>query len=282
MISFTPSMNLRSEPAFLAEDVVRGVLPDPRWAYEAGRIWVEVDNRPEAMRVFGALAGVEEAVPLVFLEGDAVSRGNHVRNDIVVGDWYTRLTPFSVQAEAEQIAAAFRRPFINLARPGVFGSSGSHGERRREREVKLIDAALARLMDAFGWLRFDIAGQSGGGHLVAALIARRSDIRCAVIASGNVAVRQRNEARGMNTDATGYADFVDPIDLVSEVAQHPPSKIIVLTDPADSVVAAEHQFSYVERLLETGVAVEQRTVPAFDPNHHILRYPAMFAAASAF
>lgn len=273
-------MSLRSEPTFSAEDVVRGVLPDPRWAYEAGRIWVEVDNQPEAMRVFGALAGVEKAIPLVFLEGDAISRGNHVRGDIVVGDWYTRLTPFLMQAEAEQIAVAFQRPFVNLARPGVFGSSGSHGERRREREVKLIDAALTCLMDAFGWPRFDVAGQSGGGHLVAALIARRADVRHAVIASGNIAVHQRNQARGMKTDATGYADFVDPIDLVSEVARHSPEKVIVLTDPTDSIVAAEHQFSYVERLRGTGVAVEHRTLPAFDPNHHILRYPAMFAAAS--
>ena len=186
-----------------------------------------------------------------------------------------------MQVEAEQIAVALGRPFINLARPGVFGSSGNHGERRREREVVLIDAALDRLKNEFGWTRLDIAGQSGGGHLVAALIARRSDIRHAVIASGNVAVQRRNQARGMDADVTGYTDFVDPINLVSEVARHPPDKIVVLTDPTDAIVAAEHQSEYVQRRREAGVSVEQRIIPAFDINHHILRYPAIFAAASA-
>ncbi len=52
---------------------------------------------------------------------------------------YPQLSPAMMQAEAEQYAAAAGRTFINLARPGVYGSSGDHMQRRREREVRLID-----------------------------------------------------------------------------------------------------------------------------------------------
>ncbi|MFM0609414.1 hypothetical protein PQR05_33300 [Paraburkholderia sediminicola] len=39
-----------------------------------------------------------------------------------------------------------------------------------------------------GWKYVDLAGLSGGDHLVAALMARRDDINCAMIASGGVAI----------------------------------------------------------------------------------------------
>jgi dienelactone hydrolase len=185
-----------------------------------------------------------------------------------------------MQAEAEQFAIAIGRTFVNLARPGTYGSSGNHHERRREREVALVDDALDRLKDAFGWQRIDLAGLSGGGHLVAALMGRRGDIGRAVIASGNVAVRMRNQERGMRADSTGYSDFVDPIDLVSDVAQHPPGKVIVLTDPRDKIVPAAGQAAYVRALRDVGVAVEHRFLPATDAHHHILRQAAILAVAT--
>jgi dienelactone hydrolase len=160
------------------------------------------------------------------------------------------------------------------------GSSGNHHERRREREVALVDDALDRLKNAFGWQRISLAGLSSGGHLVAALMARRGDIDCAVIASGNVAVRMRNQERGMRADVTVYSDFVDPIDLVSDVARHPPNKVIVLTDPRDKIVSAVGQTAYVQALRDVGVAVEHRFLPAADAHHHILRQAAILAAAT--
>ena len=218
MVDFIPSHALQGEASFNSDDVLGGVQPHPEWRHQAGRIWVEVGGRAESIRFYGALCADRKRAPLIYLEGDVMGRGNKATGPISVGAWYSRLSPLSVQAEAEQFTIAFDRPFINLARPDVFGSSGNHGERRREREVALIDAALDCLKARFGWAHLHLAGQSGGGHLVAALVARRSDVGCAVIASGNVAVRRRNLMRGMAADATGYDDFVDPIELVSEVA----------------------------------------------------------------
>ena len=140
-------------------------------------------------------------------------------------------SPYDVQALAEQLAVTFDRPYLHLARPGILGSSGNHLDRRRPREVALVNAALSRMRQHFGWTRLNLVGQSGGGHLVAALMARRTDIDCAVITSGNTAVAQRNQENGWSADITGHADFLDPIDHVQDVARHPPNKVIVLTDP---------------------------------------------------
>ena len=125
----------------------------------------------------------------------------------MANEWYVATTAYDVQALAEQFSASFLRPYIHLARPGILGSSGHHLDRRRPREIALVDTALTRLKAHFGWRRLNLVGQSGGGHLVAALIARRDDIGCAVITSGNTAVAQRNRENGWTADITGHTDF---------------------------------------------------------------------------
>ncbi len=197
----------------------------------------------------------------------------------VVIPYYSTGGPLEVQRHAEAWATSANRPYIHLARPGILGSSGNHIDRRREREIALVNAALDRLKRAFQWEMLNLAGHSGGGHLVAALMARRSDLNCVVIASGNVSVRQRNEAMtgDANRDVTGHSDFVDPVDLVNEVARHPPEKVIVLTDALDRSVSAVHQQHYVDALGKAGVAVEHRFVVADDPDHHMLDKAAHLA-----
>ena len=138
--------------------------------------------------------------------------------------------------------------------------------------------ALTRLKTHFGWRRLNLVGQSGGGHLVASLIARRADIGCAVIASANTAVAQRNRENGWMTDITGHSDFFGPIDHVAEVARRPPEKIIVLTDPHDERVSASVQTGYVEALRRVGVVVDHRFLPATGKLRHDLQLPGILAA----
>lgn len=219
---------------------------------------------------------------MIFLEGDVVRVAQPRTEPPIwqVGRSYQRLTPTLMQREVEQLAGATARTFINLARPGTYGSSGHHLERRRPREVALIDGAIDALKTRFGWTRIDLAGFSGGGHLVGALLARRNDVGCAVIASGNVAVRQRGLARGLPNDVTGFADFVDPIDHVAEIGRRSPRRILILTDPADRVVEGRFQNAFASALKSAGVTVEQRAVRASDPAHHDLRLAALLAGLS--
>jgi dienelactone hydrolase len=270
---------LADDARFSAEDVIRGVTTTRDRCEQPGRIWVEHEGESECLRFYGASAGSPGRTPLLFLEGDVLRQaqpGTEPPTWEVVRS-YRRLSPALMQAEAERYASAAARPFVNLARPGTYGSSGRHLERRREREVALVNQAVDRLKQRFGWTRINLAGLSGGGHLVAALMARRDDVGCAVIASGNVAVRERLRERGRTTDMTGYADSVDPLDLVSDVARHPPRTVIVLTDPADRLVSAASQGVYVAALRAAGVEVDQRFVQARDPDHHLLRTPAIMA-----
>jgi dienelactone hydrolase len=264
------------EALFTADDVLNGVAPGD--CQGPNYIGIALDGRDDCLRFYGAQAGSIDRPPLVFLEGDVISVAQPRTDPPVwqVGEFYKRLNPRLMQKEAEHYSAATARTFVNLARPGTFGSSGHHLERRRPREVALVNAALDVLKARFGWARIDLAGFSGGGHLVGALLARRDDIGCAVIASGNVAVRQRSIERGLSTDVTGYADFVDPIDHAAEIGRHP-TRVVILTDPSDRVVEAKFQDMFAVALRTAGVTVEQRLVAAADPSHHNLRSAAIIA-----
>jgi dienelactone hydrolase len=274
MIRFPILSDLPTTP-FSGIDVVQGVESSSSDGDGPGRVRVEVDGKVDVLAFYGAASEGAPADPVIFLRGDVVEKRD---TGIVAIEAYIATTAYDVQALSEQMGANFARPYIHLARPGILGSSGHHLDRRRPREVALVDMALTRLKAHFGWRRINLVGQSGGGHLVAALIARRSDVGCAVIASGNTAVAQRNREYGWTVDITGHADFFDPIDHVAEVARHPPEKIIVLTDPNDRRVSASVQTAYVEALRQVGVAVDHRFLSAAGELRHDLHLPGILAA----
>jgi dienelactone hydrolase len=264
-----------STETFSGDDVVKGVVADPSQGDGPGRVSVEVDGLRDVLAFYGTCPEGSRADPVIFLRGDAVERRD---TGLAANPFYLATSPHDVQALAEQFAATFGRPCLHIARPGILGSSGNHLDRRRPREVALVDAALSRLKQHFGWARLNLVGQSGGGHLVAALMARRTDIDCAVIASGNTAVAQRNRENGWLADITGHSDFLDPIDHVQDVARHPPTKVIVLTDPQDARVSATVQTAYVEALRAAGVAVDHRFLPGTGKIRHDLQLPGILAA----
>ncbi len=274
MIALPTLAELSSDP-FSGDDAVNGFVADPAQGDGPGRVVVEVDGQRDVLAFYGAAPEGVRAEPVIFLRGDAVE----LREEgLVASEFYRMTSPRDVQALCVQFAALFARPYIHLARPGILGSSGHHRDRRRPREVALVDAALTRLKAHFGWDAISLVGQSGGGHLVAALMARRSDIDCAVIASGNTAVAQRNREHGWTADITGHADFLDPIEHVAEVARHPPCKVIALTDPQDARVSASVQTAYVDALRAAGVAVDHRFLPAAGALRHDLHTAGVLAA----
>jgi hypothetical protein len=132
MLRFASSAMLTNSAPFSKDDVINGTLADLARRDEAGCLWTEADGSPECLRFYGSPAGNGESLPLVWLEGDVIDRGDRISGDIVVGDWYSEMTPLAKQLEFEMYAAALARPFIYLARPGCHGSSGDHAQRRRE------------------------------------------------------------------------------------------------------------------------------------------------------
>jgi poly(3-hydroxybutyrate) depolymerase len=61
-----------------------------------------------------------------------------------------------------------------MSRPGTYGSSGDHSQRRRPAEAKIISAAIDALKKKYQIQELVITGQSGGGHVTASLITNSS------------------------------------------------------------------------------------------------------------
>jgi hypothetical protein len=58
--------------------------------------------------------------------------------------------------------------FIYVARPGVFGSSGNHENRRRLLEFLVLNHAVDLIKERYRYEQLVLAGQSGGATVVAA------------------------------------------------------------------------------------------------------------------
>jgi dienelactone hydrolase len=278
-----PARDARAEEAFPLSEVVHGsTATEESCRALPAAAWVVVDGRGDCIRYFPSGAQRSNPVAAVFLHGDRLLQlwndreFTTLRELRVVG--YAGASPARVQEEVARNAAAAQRPFIFLGRPGVYGSSGDHKERRRPREVALVDAALDAIKARYDVERFVLAGHSGGGHLVGALLSRRADVGCAVIAAGVVAVEARIQALGWPKDATGYADYVDPIKEVGRIPRGDALRVFVIGDPRDGVVPFSTARAYVEALRRHGVAAHLAEARGAGPDHHGLARSAQTVA----
>ena len=135
-----------------------------------------------------------------------------------------------------------------MGAPKLHGSSGDHTQKRQPREIALMDRALDALKSRYRIDSFIAAGQSGGGHVTASLLAHRADIGCAVLTSAPTAVRARNDIKKWPGDATGMTTFYDPIEHVNEIKGRARLRIFVVGDPRDKAVPFRTQQLYFETL----------------------------------
>ena len=242
-------------------------------------LWLTVDGRGDCIRYFHA--GLDESGPNrlvhIWLHGDRLSprwssrvgHGKPSNNEPVA---YGDSDPAGLEASAKGIWRTFGVPYIRLSRPGTYGSSGDHKQRRRPREIELMHAAIEALKARYQIEYLALSGHSGGGHLVGALLPRRPDLRCAVIASGNVAPGQRIRLEGWSTDTTGYTDWVDPVLLVDDIPVLVTRPIILLADPRDQLIWFSSQQLYYQHLHQRGHKVVMFAAKAAGPDYHDLSY----------
>jgi pimeloyl-ACP methyl ester carboxylesterase len=218
-------------------------------------VWVVVDGQGECARYWLSEAGGPGDLPILYMSGDQIVSGPG--NMPGPGDDDRTLSPAQLQISADNWSKRYGGTYVMLARPGTFGSSGKHGDRRLIREVRIIDAALTALREKHGFLGFHLVGQSGGGHLVASLLPRRRDIACAVIASGAVSVKTRLKDLGRTIDTTGHKNPYDPIDDVQHIQPRKSLRVLMLTDEEDKAVSSNSQKEYADTLDRQGVNVHQ-------------------------
>lgn len=263
---------------FSTAEFIAGIRPDPvRCAAYKTAVWVVVDGRPECVRYFlaGENAGSTEA--LVWMHGDFARMEKP--GQYVPPPFYGSLTAAGVSALAKRFATAARMTGIVLARPGTMGSSGFEpGIRHTAREARIIAAALDAIKARHKLSLFHIGGQSGGGGMAAAMINMRSDVGCAVLASGDAAMIEALRDNGVKTfSRDDLSRLYDASAQVRAARKNDRLRIFVLTDPADERVSQRSQAIYVSAARTVGLPVRQIVTAAADPHHHDLSRQGIWA-----
>ena len=211
---FAVAIGAAAEATPLASDrdMVTGVsVTEADCRAQIGGLWVTAENRGFCVRFWLSTAGGSKDEALVAFDGDI---GGRIDGKLQLLEWVRPINDESLQKAADNGSRLYRGPYFLIARPGTFGSSGHHlKDRKTLLEIRVAMAALDALKQRYGFKRFHLVGQSGGGHTVAGLVQLRSDIGCAVIASGPTSLRSMQRDSGH--PIVGKPQFYDPIDHVN-------------------------------------------------------------------
>ncbi len=261
-------------PDFSEIAVKRGVKATRAECEQApGTVWVESPAwGSECLRYWkaGFPAGPAGRT-VVFFHGD-------VWLDQGVSPAYLKLTPDKVQQDADEWSSRLGMPYLFVGRPGTFGSSGDHGQRRRQGESELVSLALDRIKARHGITEWVVAGQSGGGHVTAALLAKRDDIVCAVPTSSVSSPRARWLLRGWKKDSTGYDDSYEPLEVLVKEGRHPKLRVFVVGSPSDANTPWSSQQLLTGRAKAVGIPVMELTGEGTDPARHGMSRSARLVA----
>jgi len=243
-------------------DIARGiVMTQAQCAAIPQAVWVSAMGRSLCMRYYLSVAGGTGSRPVVFLQGDL---GFDI--DRKTGTWSVPAALPDTNTDdlvkyADRISKQQKTTAIYLARMGRDGSSGSHKERHTELEVQATNAALQAIKQRYQFEDFHVYGHSGGGNLVGGLLSLRNDIGCAVPADGVL-------APGASKAPDPALQYFDSSAHVATIAQNRSARILVVTDPQDTVVKIGIQLPFVEKLRKAGGQVDQFMVAATDEEHH--------------
>jgi hypothetical protein len=225
----------------------------------------------------GLDAGRRDAV--IFLHGNRLAyvydeAGRLIR--IGASDGYGMPSEESLQRAAGLISGAIGRPFVILARPGNYGSSGIAADQYRRREILLVNAAVDAIKRRHGIETFGISAQSGGGPALAGMLELRSDIACAVFSSSLTAMSVLERERSVNRTSRApffserLPELYDPIQEVAKIKPSDTRRIFVVSDSGDRSVSITAQQAYVEALRRQGLRVAATTSTAVGAQHHSL------------
>lgn len=248
-------------------------------------VWVEHAHGAECIRYYpSAGLGDGQNKPksaVLFFHGDHLAGSSPLGN-------YDKISPDSLTALMQKNYQAYGVPFILVARPGVYGSSGEHMQRRRAKEFHSLNAAVDAIKRRHGLEQAILAGQSGGSTVVAALLTLgRRDVPCAALASGNYDIVELAEIKRFKTgqrsrrgcDVTNYCDPYNVIDHVAGIASDPARIITLIGDPLDSNTVFHLQKKFADAVMAAGHRVDFLEAEGKGPDRHSLSHVAYRVAA---
>jgi pimeloyl-ACP methyl ester carboxylesterase len=258
------------------------VMSAAECAREASAIWVTAPHADgvvegACIRYYAAGLAASNPVAVVFLHGNRLARsfdkeGRLIRID--AGNSYGTPSVSALQAAAAIQAKALGHPFIIVARPGYYGSSGVANDQYRRREILLVNAALEAIKQRHAIARFGVSSQSGGGPALAGLLALRDDIPCAAFSSSLTAFDERERAlREPSRNPPLRQVTPDAYDPIRETANIRPSadrRVFIVGDPNDALIPLAAQQAYADALKRQGVHVAMTSSTAVGHNHHSL------------
>ncbi|MET3393901.1 dienelactone hydrolase [Variovorax sp. 1140] len=235
-----------------------------------GFLWVQAAEGPSCIRYFASDDIDGARIAIVQFSGD---------RDGVMDQAPTRIPGNTEELrtlDAQRSRDRAGVPWIFMARPGTYGSSGDHRKRRQLVEFHALDAALDALMQRHRLQRIVIIGHSGGATAGAALLTMgRTRIACAVLTSGAYGLLERarmlGRSRDGRTDTTGSAEFYDPLDHVGGIARDPARRIVLIGSREDRNTPFVLQQRFADAVAKAGHRIELRTHAAEPPDFHDLK-----------
>lgn len=251
-------------------------------------VWVEAFGEGFCVRYYvgGNPRGRSAAV---FFPGDAF--GFDERGKIAPDPGYLTQAPEFVDAAVRVWSQRLNVPVIFFGRLGMHGSSGWHGDRRTALEVAVTRAALDAIKAREGVTGYHLVGQSGGGILVAAALAARSDVGCAMIGSAPLSfpvfaktygITIRKDGRRAHYDAVPDAAAIAARtkgDAAGSTGQGGGTRLFVITDPKDTAVPPASQSAFTKAVEAAGGRVTTMFTGGRGAQHHAVTEKAMFSAA---
>jgi predicted esterase len=245
------------------------------------RVWVKVDDHAACIAYHPTrnLVGAGEAV--VFFEGDIPS--GFRRDGARLASYLRKLMSF-----LDSLAERHRVAYIVVARPGTFGSTGSHDERRKSHHVHTVSAAVDAIVARHGLRRIALAGQSGGATMAAALVTLgRKDVACAALGSGgyDLAAMLDWHSERLGLEATHrehparLADRFNVMDRIGGIAEDKTRRILVIADRQDRVTPFAQQRRFAEAVQAAGHDVQLLEAEGRGAERHGLAHAALPAAA---
>jgi pimeloyl-ACP methyl ester carboxylesterase len=239
-------------------------------------VWVQHRAGSECIRYFPSsnVAGASEAA--LFFHGDLLE------GRLVLSGAYRDNRASVLRAQADTLARLNGVPYIFVGRPGAYGSSGRHTERRRLKEYLSLNAAADAIRARYGLERIHLGGQSGGAASVGALLTLgRTDVGCAVASSGvfDALARARETAQEAGRawggcDVHGVCDPYNVTDHVDGVAKSAQRRIFIIGDPTDSNTRFKFQRAFADKLKAAGHEVTLIEAQGRGPKHHGLAHMA--------
>lgn len=277
------SMPLGDQP-FNAQEVLTGTFSTQESCSKIPEaVWTVVDGSGDCVRYYQhGLSARTNGKVLLYFSGDVLLRSmTGIRK---LSSFYLKETPIKLGRDMAIWSRQAGIPAIFIARPGMYGSSGDHNERRLPREISLMNTAIDLIKKRYDIGSFIVVGQSGGGQIAAGLLNKRTDVEAAVISSGLLSVKQVTNYWENRRKIPGHLLYntkglYDPLDELDRIARKSSTQIYVISDPEDRMVPFYSQLHYVRRLRAVGLKPYHIFAHAPAPDHHLLSGHAKLAAA---